>query len=357
MSLRILHLPTSVAGLSWGMSRGERKIGLDSDVLVTENNWLNYPCDINLGLENSKNRFEKLYKLIKCFLKIRGRYDIYHFNSGSSLLDFKRIGLDLLDLPFYGSSSKIFITYNGCDARQKYATASKYQTSACQRETCYNGICNNYDVEINKQKRITKFRKYAKHVFSVNPDLLTFLPKNSTFLPYTISNWDFIEKHKLKNRNYIHIVHAPTNRICKGSDYVLSALNKLKCIYKNNVKISIVEHLKHSEALKIYEDADLIIDQLLIGWYGAFAVEAMKMGKPVMCFIREEDLESIPSNMSRDCLEAIINVNKDDIFEKLCTVVENKNILLEHSLNGYEYVEKYHNPVNVANLVNEYYQS
>lgn len=352
MSFRILHLPTSVAGLSLGMSRGERKIGLESDVLVTENNWLNYPCDINLGLENSRNRFEKLYKLIKCFLKIRGRYDIYHFNFGSSLLDFKHMGLDLLDLPFYGKSSKIFVTYDGSDARQK----CRYWTSTCQRKNCYNGICNNQDVELNKQKRIKKFSKYAQHVFFVNPDLLTFLPSNSTFLPYAISDWDCIQKHKFKKRNYIHIVHAPTNRIYKGSDYVLSALNKLKCIYKNNVKISIVEHLEHSEALKIYEDADLIIDQLLIGWYGVFAVEAMKMGKPVMCFIREEDLEHIPSNMSRDCLEAIINVNKYDIFEKLCTVVENKNILLEHSLNGYEYVEKYHNPVNVAKFLNSYYQ-
>lgn len=356
MSLKILHLPTSVGGNSWGMACGEREIGLESDVLITENNWLRYPCDISLGIENAKNRFEKLYKLLKCFISIKGKYDIYHFNSGSSLLDFQHLGLDLLDLPFYGKNSKIFVTYNGCDARQKYATINKYELSACQRAGCYNGKCNDYKVEIKKQKRIKKFAGYADGLFSVNPDLLTFLPSNSKFLPYTIANWKYIEKHEINNKKIIHIVHAPTNRICKGSDYVLKALSKLKNIYGDIVKISLVENLSHVEALKIYSEADLIIDQLLIGWYGAFAVEAMKMGKPVMCFIREEDLQYIPLNMARDCLEAFINVNKDNIFDVLCNVVENRDILFQHAANGYEYVENYHNPIRIAESLYQYYQ-
>lgn len=356
MTLKVLHFPTSVGGNSWGLACGERGIGLESDVLIIENNWLNYPCDINLGLENSKNRINRLYRLLKAFINIRDKYDIYHFNCGDSLLDFKHIGLNLLDLPFYSRSSKIFVTYNGCDARQKYATIKKYKYSSCHRDDCYGGVCCGEKVELKKKKRIEKFSKYAEGFFSVNPDIMTFLPSNTVFLPYTIANWGTIERYGIKNRKTIHIVHAPTNRICKGSDYVLSALKKLQNQYGNIVKISIVENLSHLKALQVYADADLIIDQILIGWYGAFAVEAMKMGKPVMCFIRQEDLKNIPEKMGKDCLEVFINVNKENIYKVLCDIVENRNMLMQYSLKGYEYVEKYHNPPKVAELVYEYYR-
>lgn len=356
MSLKVLHLPTSVGGNSWGLACGERELGLKSDVLITENTWLNYPCDINLGLERYKSRFHRLYKLIKAFIDVRGKYDIYHFNCGASLLDFRHIGLDLLDLPFYKTSSKIFVTYNGCDARQKYATMRKYKYSSCHRDECYGGGCCDEKVEINKKKRIERFSRYAEGFFSVNPDLMTFLPSNSVFLPYTIANWNTIKKCGIKNRKNIHIVHAPTNRVCKGSDYVLSALEKLQSTYGDIVKVSLVENLTHAKALQIYADADLIIDQLLIGWYGAFAVEAMKMGKPVMCFIRQEDFDNIPEMMARDCLDAFINVNKESIYEVLCNIVEDRSILMQHAVKGYDYVETYHNPRKVAELVCEYYR-
>ena len=43
--------------------------------------------------------------------------------------------------------------------------------------------------------------------------------------------------------------------------------------------------MKINEALKKYKQADVIIDQVRVGWYGAFAVEAIKMGIPVFPFL------------------------------------------------------------------------
>ena len=56
-------------------------------------------------------------------------------------------------------------------------------------------------------------------------------------------------------------------------------------------------HAPHAEAMKLYAQADLVIDQLLAGWYGGFAVETMAMGKPVVCYIRAEDLQFVPPAM------------------------------------------------------------
>ena len=65
--------------------------------------------------------------------------------------------------------------------------------------------------------------------------------------------------------------------------------------------------LSNKEARKRYETADILIDQLLAGWYGGLAVELMALGKPVICYIREDDLKYIPKEM-RDELP-IINAN------------------------------------------------
>ena len=90
-----------------------------------------------------------------------------------------------------------------------------------------------------RQKKIAKFALYVDHIFAVNPDLLWFLPpEKSSFLPYTVANWyeetknpDFLINKKLR------IVHAPTNRECKGSDIILKSLQKLKKIFIDEIEI------------------------------------------------------------------------------------------------------------------------
>ena len=114
--------------------------------------------------------------------------------------------------------------------------------------------------------------------------------------------------------------------------------------------------MPNNVALQIYKEADLVIDQVLIGWYGAFAVECMKMGKPVAVFIREEDLHFIPREMSRDLKDAVINVGAFDMDEVLARYLENISLLFEKSEAGQEYVHRWHDPVAIAQITRAAYQ-
>ena len=78
------------------------------------------------------------------------------------------------------------------------------------------------------------------------------------------------------------VVHAPSSRRRKGTDHVLHACAGL------DVDLRIVEGLHHEEALALYRDADIVVDQLNAGWYGLFAIECMALGKPVVTFLHEE---------------------------------------------------------------------
>lgn len=352
--MKVLHLPTSVGGNSWGLAQGEKALGLDSKVLIDANNWLNYKNDICL-YNQTDNKWYRLYKKIEAFLKYRNRFDVYHFNFGSSLIDFQNYGLNLVDLPFY--NGKRIMTYNGCDIRQKYPTMKRVEFSACHQENCYNGTCNDGKQDSIRQKRLEIVNSNVEHIFALNPDLMHFLPQDkTTFLPYAVAGWEDIETFNFNLKKTIKIVHAPTNREVKGSKYILKTLKNLEIKYKN-LEVILIENIPYEKALKLYQEADIVIDQVLIGWYGGFGVEVMKMGKPLGVFIREEDLKFIPKEMANDLKNAVININPFNIEEELSKYLENTNLLLQKSQAALDYVYKWHDPLYVAEITKGVYES
>lgn len=351
--LKILHLPTSVGGNSWGLAQAERRLGLDSIVLIAENNWLNYPYDICLS-DVSKNNLIKFLRRIKAFFNIRDKFDIFHFNFGSTLISIPKYRINLVDLPFY--KGKKIMTFNGCDARQKYPTIKRTSFSACHETNCWGGICNSGKMDMIKKRLIKKASKYVDHMFALNPDLMYFLPaEKTTFLPYTIAGWYDIKYTPYKIKHTINIIHAPTDKGAKGSKYILKALEILQKRYRN-IKIEFVQNVPYKNALKKYEKAHIIVDQVLVGWYGGLAVEAMKMGKPVAVFIREEDLKFIPKDMAMDLKEAIININPFNIVEVLSEYIENPKLLIFKSQAGLNYVNKWHDPIKIAQITKSIYE-
>ena len=356
--MKILHLPYSTGGNSWGLACGERAIGLDSKVLTIDKNWLNYPTDICLNID-VKERYKLPYNIIKlfnAFLKVRNKYDVFHFNSGASLIDFSRYKMPLFELPYYPKDKKIIFTYNGCDIRQKYPTMKRVTFAACHEKECYSGVCNSGKIDEIRRQKIKIVEKYAHHIFALNPDLLYFLPEKATFLPYTVARWEEIERVDKPIDNVINIVHSPTNRVTKGSKFIIDAVTELQKKY-TNINLIMVEKMPHNEALEVYRNAHIIIDQVLIGWYGGFAVEAMKMGKPVGVFIREEDLKFLPDGMAKDLKDAVINMNPFTIKETLELYLQNPSLLKQKSEASLAYVNKWHDPKYIAGITKSVYES
>jgi hypothetical protein len=351
--MKILHLPTDVGGNAYGLSRGERSLGHNSDVLVLNSTWLRYPADRTLLTGHPVTLLERLAvkkKLITEFLHIRNRYDVFHFNSGISLMTFEKLSCPLAELPFYPKKARLVFTYNGCDARMSAFTARNNPHAPCSSPQCYGGVCKDGSLDVIRQRNIAKMTSYAHAVFALNPDLLRFLPDNARLLPYTISGWNEIERSEKVpgSGKKLVIAHAPTNRIAKGSAVIMPALEKLSSLYPGKIETLLVENMPHAEALAAYTRADLIIDQIRLGWYGALAVEGMKMGKPVLAYVREEDLCFLPPDMRRDVTEALVNATQESLFKCLCELVENPVLLRRYAEAGYEYVLRWHNPDVVA---------
>lgn len=352
--MKVIHFPTSVGGMSWELAQGEKRIGLDSKVYYERTNWLDYPYD--MCLKDGKKREPYCIQKGKLAYKFSKEFDIFHLNCGSSILDIPHLHLDYLDLLLY-RNKKICVTYNGCDARQKYKRIRQTELSACHFDDCYDGVCMDGKRDKIRARRIKKLDKLNVTMFAVNPDLLNFLPDRAVFLPYPIDESRIERKEKYQIKDKIKIVHAPTQRAAKGTGDVLKIVEEIKSIYPNAVEIQLIENIKHAEAMRLYREADLVIDQLRIGWYGGLAMETMCMGIPTIAYVNEEDLHFIPPEMAKECRETVINANANTLFSVLENIINNPQILYQRHKASMEYAHRWHAAEYVASITKQYYES
>lgn len=334
--MRILHAPSSVGGQAWGLSRAERRLGHLSDNVVFRSNKFGYKSDINLHLEN-KNFFTRQIKVLIFFLKSLFRYQVFHFYYANSLLPGN---LDLPILKLF--RKKIFFTFQGSDIRSKEAKLYKNNRVYVFK--------NRYSCDVisdkKKSKKINFINKYANKTFVLNPDLLLDSP-SSKMLPYSSVDLNKLipsgnEKNFSLGKEFI-IVHAPTNRKFKGTKYIIKAVNKLKKDgYK--VRLNILEGLSHEKAIAAFREADIAIDQLLIGWYGGFSIEMMALGKPVICYLDQRLYNFAPYYKKIP----IINANKKTLFSVLRKILDHPEKIEKIGRESRRFVEEIHNSQNIA---------
>lgn len=351
--MKVIHFPLSVGGMAWELAQGEKKLGLDSTVFYQSANWLQYPYDICLPWCGGKVKYE--IKKAQTAYKFSKLYDVFHLNFGTSLIDLPNLYLDYLDLPLY-KNKKVCVTYNGCDARQKYKRIRQTEISACHYDDCYDGVCMDGKKDKVRARRIQKLHRHGVTMFALNPDLLHVLPDEAVFLPYAIDESKVQKRERYEIKDKIKIIHAPTQRACKGTDDILEAVERIEREYPDTIELKLIENMKHEEAMKLYREADLVIDQIRVGWYGGLAMETMCMGIPTIAYINEEDLHFIPSAMAKDCLETVINANGNTLFSVLENIIHNPQILYQKHEASMEYVHRWHAAKYVASITKQYYE-
>lgn len=352
MGVHILHCPSDVGGNPWGLSRAERELGLQSDMVVFNQQWFGYNNDINLNLDASPVLI-KDFKRFRFYKSVLDKYDVFHFNFGRSILDYPFSGLfNYIDLPeLKRRGKKVIMTFQGCDARLKQYCRNNFETSACAE--CKVWYCNRIS-DAMKKRRLSKISKYSDGIFVLNPDLKHFLP-DAEFLPYAsvdLNHWRPAEKDPSGEIDEcVTVLHAPSNRSIKGTEHIIQAC---KALEKEGwpVRLALAENVPHSEMKAVYASADIFVDQLLVGWYGAAAVEAMSLGKPAVCYLRESDLTWLPF---RDSIP-VVNATRDTIYDTLLHLLEDRDRLKNIGMRSRAYVEEVHDPVKIARQLKRMYE-
>lgn len=140
----------------------------------------------------------------------------------------------------------------------------------------------------------------------------------------------------------LRVLHAPNHRAIKGTALLESAIAELRAA-GCPIELQVVQRVTNTEMRKLVRQTDVVLEQLVIGWYGIFALEAMATGKPVLTYISPE-LERLYvfNGLLQNGELPVIRVDHRNLTDALRRVAENHVDLHQMGRAAREYVLKHH---------------
>lgn len=340
---RVLHLPVAGAGQLSAFADAMREKGISASALHLADVAPPFRYQADFILERVPNDLASASQILK---DLMSKYDIFHFH-GRPLLFWAHYpfptGMDMLLLRAAGK--KVFIHYHGSEAR----LASVFKAS-----TPYNYIAENPSGlfttwKENEQRIFFEFAKgVCNDVFVLDPELQSYVGE-ALIVPRVVDlkKWTFVGTEP---GQVLRVVHAPSRRGVKGTEQVLSVVDKLRS-EGIQIELRLVENVPNEEAREIYKWADVVIDGLKMGWYGVLAVEAMALGKAVICYIRDDLKHYLPYPLP------LAVANPDNLYHVLKDLVFHPEEVCSLGKRGRQYVEELHDAEKVTDILLKIYEA
>ena len=194
------------------------------------------------------------------------------------------------------------------------------------------------------RQRIDRWTRHADYILS-GCDWVDYTPRwNGLCLAHFTIDPD--ELMPVQDDSYftgpITVLHAPNHQTIKGSEYIKEAVQELR-EEGYPVELDFVSNVTNTELYEHIRKAHIIADQVVIGWYGMFAVEAMSAGKPVLCYLREDlvDLYTFAGIIEPDEIP-VVNCSRHTFKDKLRYLLDNRKYMIELSQRSRSFVLRHH---------------
>ncbi len=321
--MRVLHSPVNIAGGPGAISEGLRELGVESTLLVFNERPFERGFDVNLELRDTSRLSSVPFNLPRQLGALRWalpRFDVFHFHAGLTLAP-RRLTLPLLRRARKGI---VFQSW-GSDLRGRSASEVRYLRGAgavivgsfLTRRLAPRGRWPEYDV--------------------VPPALV-------------LHDWD---PAPAEPSEMLRVAHAPSKRAVKGTEAVLAAVEALRS-RGAPVELDLIESVPHREARLRYAAADVVVDQLRVGWYGMFAIESMALAKPVVVHLDEEAAAETEEAFGLKL--PLVRADEESLEDVLAGLLEVRETLPELGRRSREYVERVHAHTEIARRVLEIYE-
>lgn len=224
----------------------------------------------------------------------------------------------------------------------------------------YKEVFNNgyeYSAMESKERSYRLQEKFYKYGFIpvLVPEMKLFL-KPGLFKKVFSTQYRIFQKDKYPEivsypgNDNIVIVHTPSAKIAKGSNYIIPIIEKLKRKY--NIDFILLHNVSREKALETMKRCDIFIDQIILGSYAGAAIEAMSLGKPTLAYIMPSVYKQ---GTPYDC--PVVNVNPDTLEEKLTQLIEDPALRHQVGAKSRKFVEEVHNADSIALQLLEIYKT
>lgn len=366
---------------NWYLSRALRKIGWQADVL----NWDPDPASqMFYHGEDFKfsDRQGDLVKHLWFYVRALRHYDIFHFSNAHGMVFGQVLHAFVKQfLPAYSEirllkklGKKIVYSHNGClDGVSQHSFRMWGPEPVCdvcpwrdvptvcsdERNLAWGKLRNglaDYQcllggnrVDYNDDPRVHEVPEfYCLDPHTWHPDLLVPSDYRLPFSADTVKIYHSVG-------NFDSRTDAITHRNVKSTHIIIPTIERLKA---NGYKVELIFFKDvPNKKLRYYQvQADVFVDMLTFGFFGASVREAMMLGKPAVCFLRPEWLES----MSREIPDyvdelPVISATPQTIYEVLKNLIESPEKRREIGQRSRAFALKWHSADAAARRFDQIY--
>ena len=344
--MKVLHLPQDIASQMSVTIKALNRIGIEAHGLVNSQpviQSLEGVEIIDMAYKNRADQFIKMMRYLPRIFSLINWADVIHWHFGESALP--------RYLDFYWSRllrKPGVVEFWGSDIRiaEVESKDNPYYAEA-RRQGQYPHI-DSFDSSVEQQLRFS----HAGHncilsCQSLYPYIQPGLFKKIHYVRQRVFLPGFHPQYPRANQVRPIVVHSPSNPGVKGTSAVLSAVKALSNQF--NFEFRLVQGMPRNQALQVVSECDIFLDQFIGGGHGIAALEAMALGKPVVCYIKPSMIDKYPPDLP------IVNANIDNLQELLSELLVDGQRRHDLGRRGRAYVEKHHDANKIAFQLKDIY--
>jgi glycosyltransferase involved in cell wall biosynthesis len=337
--LKILHIaPMNYAGVPFSFYQMHLHCGDKSRIITLHKNPSGFPEDICLELPLPNFKLAKFWRRKKVIIREEEAVTTAPFFKPKNI--FEQIYFNINDLFRESTVKQLIEKYNldeyeiihfdaGLDFFRNSAQAKRWKKQGKKIICCY------YGSDLRTRGIIKEMDELSDLNITSEYDHLA-LKKDLEYIFYPYDPSELPEKKK-DGSDKVKIVHSPTNRKYKGTDLIISVIERIK--KEKNIEFVLLENLPRSKVLEIKSGCDICIDQVggTMGGtgYGKAGIETLGMGIPTITNMTTDYRNWLPEN------PFIVANNADELYTSLNEIINSRELRDIKGQEGKNWVNKY----------------
>jgi hypothetical protein len=349
--MRVLHLPVNNGSRTSHTVRALRQQGVDVFGLVrtqslaqTSEGLKIVDLGSRLGSKYSMRLFLTAFPWLYYFLKFVRWADILHWYTGAMALP---MGLDLAIAKSLRKPG--IVEWQGADIR---VPEVEFAENPYYTAVYHNGYEYQYRESLQHSRQLQHRFADAGFACLAPIGMVQYVQKDIFphvyILPRRLILSDYKPVFPNANGTKPLVIHSPTAPVTKGTKAVLQTVEQLKA--KQNFEFQLIQGTSRSQTLQLMTQADIFLDQFVLGDFGSASLEAMALGKPVVCYVKSSLAAQYPPDLP------IVKATQDTLPDVLVELIKDSKWRHELGRQGRAYVEKYHDAFKVATQLKSIYE-
>jgi len=312
--LRVLHGCYEIAGQGMMLARGLAENGCEAHSLAYRVDWDGRRPDFIVELDRQRTHFGKMAAMLDTFRRYGTRFDVYHFHFGTSFFGApffapprpaavadaearsagatRRGRWRQIDLPVLRAMGKrIAFHFHGCEVRSRAHMMASHRFSTCTE-------CEPFCLPREQERVLLLAARHADRAFFSTLDLAESVPRG-VHLPLAIeaARWERAALERplpnLDRRDGVRgpVViahgHAPHYQLMKGTRHVEAAVERLRAEFPR-IELRMIDRQPWATMPEFLAGCDILVDQVMMGWYGLLAIEGMAERRTVVSYLRDD---------------------------------------------------------------------